>query len=262
VILLKIGLSTSIFKGESLKFILKMATYLEMDWIELKTELLKEDLTQAADIINSKPDYSEISNFSIHSAHKGMNLMNMSDEQIRRHEEDLDLAKSLGADRVIFHAGYSEGGEHYEELDNVIPVIEHYLDYTEDTSIMILVENTMFGRNKLCSDPRELKHVLKTINHPRLGATLDIINLLGIEEDKLKKRYKKIRKWVRHIHINSTPVYEGELKMKKYVKLFLKELKLKKRIKKEKYKIPVILEGKTSLAREMQFYNDLKRKLK
>jgi hypothetical protein len=107
--------------------------------------------------------------------------------------------------------------------------------------------------------------VLKKIDHPRLGATLDIINLLGVEEEKQKKRYKKIKDWVRHIHINSLPVYEGDFKMKKFVKYLLKELKFKKQLKnkkEEKYNIPVILEGKTSLAREMQFYNDLSRKLK
>ncbi|MDP7266478.1 MAG: TIM barrel protein, partial [Candidatus Thermoplasmatota archaeon] len=141
----------------------------------------------------------------------------------------------------------------------------HYLEYTEGTDIQILIENTMFGRNKLCSDPRELRSVLKKIDHPRLGATLDIINLLGVEEEKQKKRYKKIKDWVRHIHINSLPVYEGDFKMKKFVKYLLKELKFKKQLKnkkEEKYNIPVILEGKTSLAREMQFYNDLSRKLK
>jgi sugar phosphate isomerase/epimerase len=262
---MKIGLSTSMFKGETLEFILKVATYLEMDWVEIKTELLKESMDEAADLIRSKPEYSKIEFFSVHSAHKKINLVNIKPEQIERHEKDLDFARKIGSDRVVLHAGYSGGGDHDEELEIIIPTIEHYLEFTEGTDIQILIENTMFGRNKLCSDPRELRSVLKKIDHPRLGATLDIINLLGVEEEKQKKRYKKIKDWVRHIHINSLPVYEGDFKMKKFVKYLLKELKFKKQLKnkkEEKYNIPVILEGKTSLAREMQFYNDLSRKLK
>ena len=259
--IVKIGLSNTIFRGESLRFILKLATYLEMDWVEIKTELLKEDMSEAADLINSKPEYSKIENFSVHAAHKGMNLVDMTQEQIKRHEMDLDFARAIDSDRVILHVGYSSGLKRKQELDKVIPVIEHYLDYTKDTDIKILVENTMMGRSKICSDPRELRYVLKTIDNKRLGANLDIINLLGIEEEKQKARYKKIRDWVNHIHISSLPVYEGEFKMKRFVKYFLKELKLKKSLKK-KYRIPVILEGKTSLAREMQFYNEIKRKLK
>ena len=261
---MKIGLSNSIMKGESLKFFLKMATYLEMDWVEIKTELLRESMDEAVKLLRSKPKYSKIENFSVHSAHKGMNLVNITSEQIERHEKDLDFARDIGSDRVILHAGYSAGGDHREEMDIIIPTIEHYLDHTEGTDVQILLENTMFGRNKLCSDPKELRSVLKRIDHPRLGATLDIVNLLGVKEEKQKKRYKKIKDWVRHIHINSTPVYAGEFKMKKFVKFFLKELKLKKKLggkKEDKYNIPVILEGKTSLAREMQFYNDLCRKL-
>jgi len=261
---LKIGLSNSIMKGESLKFFLKMATYLEMDWVEIKTELLQEEMDEAVELIRSKPEYSKIENFSVHSAHKGMNLVEITPEQIERHEKDLDFARDIGSDRVILHAGYSAGGDRREELDTIIPTIEHYLNYTDGTEVHILLENTMYGRNKLCSDPRELRSVLKRINHPRLGATLDIINLMGAEEEKQKKRYKKIKDWVRHIHINSTPVYSGEFKMKKFVKYFLKDLKLKKKLKvkkEKKYNIPVILEGKTSLAREMQFYHDLCRKL-
>lgn len=261
---MKIGFSNSIMKGESLKFFLKMATYLEMDWVEIKTELLRESMDEAAELIRSKPEYSKIGNFSVHSAHKGMNLAEITAEQIERHERDLDFARDIGSDRVILHAGYSAGGDRGEELDTILPTIEHYLDHTEGTEVRILLENTMYGRNKLCSDPKELRYVLKKIDHPRLGATLDIINFLGVEEEKQKKRYKKIRDWVRHIHINSTPVYTGEFKMKGFVKYFLKDLKFKKKLsgkKEEKYNIPVILEGKTSLAREMQFYHDLCRKL-
>ena len=262
---MKIGLSTSMFKGETLEFILKVATYLEMDWLEIKTELLRESMNEAAELILSKPEYSKVENFSVHSAHKKMSLVNIKPEQIERHERDLDFARKIGSDRFVLHAGYSAGGDHDEELEIIIPTIEHYLDYTEGTEIQILLENTMFGRNKLCSDPRQLRSVLKRIDHTRMGATLDIINLLGVEEEKQKKRYKKIKEWVRHIHINSLPVYQGEFKMKKFVKYFLKDLKFKKKLKKkkeEKYNIPVILEGKTSLAREMQFFNDLSRKLK
>ena len=258
---MQIGYSNSMFKGETLEFILKMAGYLEMDWVELKTELLEEGMDGAAELINSRPDWLKVENFSVHAAHKVMNLVNITPEQMERHERDLDFARAIGSDRVVLHAGYSGGDDMEEEMEVIIPTIEHYLQYTEGTEIQILLENTMLGRNKLCSDPKHLRMVLKAIDHPRLGATLDFINLLGVKEDKQKKRYKKMRPWVRHIHINSMPVYEGEFKMKKYVKYFLEEIKLKKKVKKDKYNIPVILEGKTSLAREMRLYNDIKRKL-
>ena len=258
---MQIGYSNSMFKGESLEFILKMAGYLEMDWVELKTELLKEGMDGAANLILSKPEWLRVKNFSVHAAHKDMSLLSITPEKMTRHEQDFDFAKAIGSDRVVLHTGYSEGGDFREELDTIIPTIEHYLDYTEGMGILILVENMMAGRNKLCSDPKHLRKLLKAIDHPRLGATLDFINLLGVKEEKQKKRYKKIRPWVRHIHINSMPVYEGEFKMKKYVKYFLDEMKLKKKVKKDEKMIPVILEGKTSLAREMRLYNDIMRKL-
>ncbi len=262
---IKIGLSNTLFRGESLKFVLKVATYLEMDWVELKTELLKESFSEVIEIINSKPNYSKIENFSVHSAYRNIDLPNATDKEIKRHEKDLDFAKAIGSDRIIFHAGYFHGDSRKKALKRVIKVIKHYLGYTEGTNINILLENTMLKPSKLCSDPKELKYVLKRIKHDRFGANLDIINLLGVEEEKQKSRYKKIKDWVRHIHISSLPVQEGEFKMKKYLQYFLKELKLKKRLKKKSEKLetmPVILEGKTSLAREMQFYNEILRKIK
>ena len=52
--------------------------------------------------------------------------------------------------------------------------------------------------------------------------------------------------------------------MKKFVKYFLKDLKLKKRIrgKENEAPLPVILEGKTPLAKELVFYHEIKRKLR
>lgn len=241
-----------------------MASYLDMDWIEIKTELLLEGMPEAEKIINSNPKYSNIRKFSVHAAYHNFDLVNITPKQISRHEKDLDFARAIGSDRVIFHVGYSYDLGVKESLRKVIPVFEHYLDYSSGTDIQVLVENTKQNPNKLCSDPKQLRHILKSIDNERIGATLDIINLLEIKEKKQKDRYKRIKEWVRHIHLNSTPVYSGEFKMKKFVKYFLKDLKLKKKLKKkkeEKYNIPVILEGKTSLAREMHLYNDIKRKL-
>ena len=160
---MKIGLSNSIFKGESLKFILKVSTYLQMDWVEIKTELLKEDMKEAIELIKSNPEYSKIKNFSVHAAHKKMNLVDMTNEQIDRHKMDLDFAKAIGSDRVILHAGYYQGKKTKEELEKIIPIIEEYLDYVKGTNVHILLENTMVDRPKVCSDPKELKYILKRI---------------------------------------------------------------------------------------------------
>ncbi len=261
---MQIGLSTGILKYEPLPFVLKLASYLKMEWIELKTDYLYEDLDDAAALINSAPSYSTVQSFSVHSASKGINMVNITEDQIERHKRDLDFAQAIGSDRVIFHAGYSQGLDLKEELHQVTKVVKEYLDHTSGTDIMILLENTMLGRNKLCSDPKELANVLGVIHHERCGATLDIVNLLDVKEKKQKDRYKKIKKWVRHIQINSRPADEAGFKIKKYVKFFLKDLKMKKKLRKStKFDppIPVIIEGKTSLPREMCFTYELRRKL-
>ena len=105
-------------------------------------------------------------------------------DHLARHERDIDFAKAIGSDRVIFHGGYSTGEGTHQELQNVASSINHYLEYTKDSNLLILVENTKMGKNKVCSDPKHLAKLLKTINHERVGATLDIINLLGVKEEE------------------------------------------------------------------------------
>ena len=259
---LTIGVSNGIFRGESLQFVLKLAAYLEMDWVELKTELLAEGLPACVSLLNSR-DHGRDLRLSVHASYQRIDLCALGSEQRAIHERDIDFAQAIGSDRVVFHAGYARDLEPRAALERVAAALHHYLEYSRGSGLRILLENASPKRGKLCSDPRQLVAVLQGLPDPRLGATLDIVNFMGARGEKHKEAYKSLLRWVRHIHVNSTPVHLGELKMKKYVKYFLEKLRLKKHLRQRsgQERIPVILEGKTSLAREMRFYHALRRKL-
>lgn len=261
---LKIGASNGIFRGESLSFILKVANYLELDWLELKTELLLEERERCIELLTSEPEWGPVPRIAVHGSYRGINMLNITAENRRRLERDIDFARAIGSDRVVFHAGYAPNPT-ADAFKNIASTVQHLLDYSEGSDVLILLENASNKPEKIGGNPEHLLTILNHARHPRLGVTLDIVNLLEVRGERQKENFKELRKWVRHIQINATPVWKGELKMKKYVTYFLKDLKLKKVLKKAKDapgQIPVILEGKTSLAREIQFFHELRRKLK
>ena len=255
--MLKFGQSNSLFRGEKLDFILKVSKYLEMRWIELKTDLLKEDFVEAVRIINRRPEFPKKTNFSVHAAYRNIDMSNITELQKERHKRDLDFAKEIGSDRIIFHVGYALSHKNFEKnMKQVLKVINEYLDYTEGTDLNILIENTKQAPEKLCSELEEVRYVLENIEHERLGCTLDIINMVRwkkLETDDLDV----IRPWIKHIHINSTPIEKGYFNdIYNYVKFVYEELELKKVLNTHP-KTPIILEGKTSIAQEMYLYHEL-----
>ncbi len=255
--MLKFGQSNSLFRGEKLKFILKVAKYLEMKWVEIKTDLLVEDFDEASIIINRRPEYPKKTKFSVHASYRNIDLAAITDLQIKRHERDLDFAKEIGADRVTFHVGYSMRNEDFEtNMERIIEVIEHYLDYTEGLGIKILIENTKKAPKKLCSELEEVRYLLEHIDHDRLRCTLDVINLVKWAKKK-SEDLDIIKNWIEHIHINSTPVDGGYFKSTpEYVKFVFEELEMKEFLQ-ENPSTPIILEGKTSIAQEMYLYHEL-----
>ncbi len=255
--MLRIGQSHRLFRGEKLKFVLKIAKYLEMKYVEIKTDLLIEDFEEAILIINRRPEYPKKTRFSIHSSYRNIDIINITEGQIKRHERDLDFAQEIGADRVIFHIGYAHSEVNAKEsIKKAVPIIQHYLDYSEGTGIKILIENTKRAPKKLCSELEEVRYLIEHIDDERLGVALDLINLVKWKQ-KESEDLDIVKPWVKHIHINTTPADEGYFEsIPRYVKFVMEDLEMKEFLK-EHPKIPIILEGKTSMAQEMYLYHEL-----
>jgi sugar phosphate isomerase/epimerase len=255
---LRIGLSNSLFRGESLEFILKLISYLGIEWLEIKTELLEENMERAVTILQDIP----VKHISVHASYQNINFANITKQQVAIHKRDIDFAQIIGSDRIVFHAGYASDFTTKESLVRIIPVVQHYLDYSNDSQIKILLENAGCKRNKILSSPAQLLYVLDSIRHPRLGVTFDVFNFLKVPKKCQKKYYGKLSSWIRHVHLNSVPVSRGDFELKEYVKYVLSKLKIKKRLKKaikNNIQIPIILEGKTSLLKEMFLYSEMRR---
>lgn len=254
---MEIGLSNTIFRGEPLKFFLKTVGYLEMPWVEIKTELLREKYRMAVQILNGKrekPPYKHVKNISVHGSYRGVNLAAITPAQVRRHHQDIDFARAIHSDRVIFHVGYAPGGKDQEALDRVVSVLRDYLEYTADTDILLLLENTRLAPDKLCSELAHFEYLFDQLDHDRLGMVLDVVNLVETTHEQEKALFKALKPKIRHMHASTLPVHEGPWEFKQFVKYFVHGLDIKDAT------IPVILEGKTRLVRELEFVYALQRK--
>ena len=260
---LKIGFSNGIFRGEPLDFVLKVARLLEIDWLELKPYLFQESMEEAQEILQRVKEEGRCPKLSIHSSYNGISLAEPTDEGRATHFKEIDFARAVGSDRVVFHAGYSSTLASEDTYDRVAQELRAYLNHSADQRLWILLENASSKPGKLGSNPSELLKILMRVEDERVGATLDVVNFIDYRGERYKKVYKSLLRYVRHLQVNTTPIYQGKLKLKEFVKYFFKELKLKKSLKKAGHglEIPVILEGKTSLARELVFYHELRRKL-
>ncbi|MFW5889313.1 MAG: sugar phosphate isomerase/epimerase family protein [Bacillota bacterium] len=208
---MKIGVSSSVYLHESLENALKKIAELNLDYVEVWGEpphLWLENMDY--NYLNNIKYLLEKYNFkpTYHGPAHGVDITSMNPgikkESIKQHKRSLDIAKFIGADVYVMHAGSFYPGDKNvikKGLDRLYKSIDKLLLLAEKHNIVLAVENHPVKENGIFNNPKKMKEVIKDFNSPYLKATLDIGHA-NLTKYPVIDYVEELKSDIKHIHIN------------------------------------------------------------
>ncbi|MGM0446070.1 MAG: sugar phosphate isomerase/epimerase family protein [Bacillota bacterium] len=232
---MKIGVSSSVYLHDNFENALKKISNLDLNYVEIWGEpphlwvnnidynYLKK-IKLLLNKYNLKPSYhGPAHDVDITSMNPGVKK-----ESIKQHKRSLDIAKFLGVDVYVVHAGSFYPGDKnmlQKGLDRLYRSIDELLTLAQKNDIILAVENHPVNENGIFNNPKRMKKIIKDFNSPYLKATLDIGHA-NLTKYPVIDYIEELGKDIKHIHINDNDgikdlhlVYgEGSLDSKTIIK--------------------------------------------
>ncbi len=122
-------------------------------------------------------------------------------DEVNRLKGELDIAKALGAPCMRHdvttgaHGNKSELEDYIEALPTLVECCREVTEYGADIGVKTMFENHGY----FIQDSDRCSLILSRVNHPNMGALVDIGNFLCADEDPVVA-VKQMASWAFHVH--------------------------------------------------------------
>ena len=232
---MKLGVSTSVFLHHNLETALKIIGKLDLKYVEiwgeyphLWVENINYNYLKSIKELLKKYDLKP----SYHGPAHDVDITSMNPgirkESIKQHKRSLDIAKFLGSDVYVVHAGSFYPGDKNKidkGFDRLYNSINELLTLAKEYDIVLAIENHPVNENGIFNNPDNMQKVINYFNSPYIKTTLDLGHA-NLTNFAVEEYIKKLGENIKHIHLNDNDGIEdlhlvygkGNLNSKKLIK--------------------------------------------
>jgi len=208
---MKLGVSTSVFLHHNLETALKKIGNLDIKYVEiwgepphLWVENIKYNYLKSIKELLYKYDLKP----SYHGPAHDVDITSMNpgirEESIKQHKRSLDIAKFLGVDVYVIHAGSFYPGDKNtisKGFDRLYSSIDELLILAKEYDIVLAIENHPVNENGIFNNPKTMKKVIDDFNSSYLKVTLDLGHA-NLTKFPVIKYIEELKDNIKHIHLN------------------------------------------------------------
>lgn len=119
----------------------------------------------------------------------------------------IDLAHQLHCPYIrVFPNNFPKEQERNTSIDLIVKGLDELSDYAKDGSVCVLMET--HGDVVWSSD---LEAIMRLVGNSNTGLVWDIHNMWEVTKEPPSDVYKKLKKYIRHVHIKDGKTVEGKL---------------------------------------------------
>lgn len=122
----------------------------------------------------------------------------------------IDLAQQINCPYVrVYPNGFPKGQERSATIDLIIKGLLELGDYAKEKNVSVLMET--HGEVVKIAD---LEEIMRSAEHPNVGLVWDPSNMWTVTKEPPAEAYKKLRKYIHHVHIKDAKLVAGKLEYK------------------------------------------------